>query len=84
MAPRCAKVSSGPSSLAVLGPLLASRPWVFGGPSPRLALRVPWSLFLEYWDDFLYPSDDTAVLIPSFSLVLLYADEHLTRVDAES
>ncbi len=42
----------------------------------RCGIRVQWWTFLEYWDDFFYPSDDNnALIVEKLFLVGLYSEE---------
>ena len=46
--------------------------------SPRVALRTLWGDFLDHWDDFCYPSDDSVVIVADAPKVrLFFADEHI-------
>ena len=41
----------------------------------QTGLDLPWEIFLEYWDDFCYPSSDDAFVVCEASAAIL-AWEH--------
>ena len=47
---------------------------------PDTALLIPWPAFVDYWDDFCYPSSDDLVVAP-FDLRWLLAFWHFERFD---
>ena len=41
-----------------------------------LAVEIDWGLFLDHWDDFCYPTDDSnIVVIPELNKAVAYIDE---------
>ncbi|MBU1053487.1 MAG: DUF2947 domain-containing protein [Proteobacteria bacterium] len=39
-------------------------------------VKTDWGLFLSYWDDFCYPSDDSDVIvIPEFDKAIIYIED---------
>ena len=47
---------------------------------PDAAVVIPWPAFVDYWDDFCYPSSDDLVVAP-FNLGWLLAYWHFERFD---
>ena len=46
----------------------------------ELGLRLPWGVFVQYWDDFCYPSsDDVFVFLPSGSEAISYEHYEVFR-----
>ncbi len=42
----------------------------------EVCVKTDWGLFLEHWDDFCYPSDDSNVIvIPDIEKALIYIEE---------
>lgn len=53
----------------------------------ELAVKTDYGLFLEHWDDFCYPSDDSNVLLlPDLSQAVMYRGDRwyvFNRVDSQ-
>jgi hypothetical protein len=54
---------------------------VFVSWSPQNAVETTWGVFVEYWDDFFYPSDDNNVVVfPLDGLLLTFVEERCRLV----
>jgi len=64
--------ASQPSSsfLASLG--IDDSTLVFLSWDPNVALRTPWGIFRDYWDDFCYPASDDLTITPADDSWLLF------------
>jgi hypothetical protein len=48
---------------------------------PMVAVETTWGIFLKYWNDFCYPSDDGNVaIVPDWDQAIIYSEEKLRVV----
>jgi hypothetical protein len=51
-------------------------------PQRHLAVETDWRLFLDHWDDFCYPSDDSNILVlPTLGKAVVYIEERWYVLD---
>jgi len=68
----------------IIGERVASGAGVVHFWSPSCAVHVEVGLFLSYWEDFWYPSDDNSVLVvPSLALRIEFTEERLSLYHIE-
>jgi hypothetical protein len=48
----------------------------------EMAVETDWRLFLDHWDDFCYPSDDSNILVlPTLGKAVVYIEERWYVLD---
>jgi hypothetical protein len=51
----------------------------------EMAARTDWRLFLDHWDDFCYPSDDSNILVlPMVGKAVAYIEERWYVLDSQT